>query len=144
MSAAARPDRIADRIGTALARFLGRCRPGLSTAAPRDAQQLLASLRPADVLLVEGDTRFSTAIKTLTQSTWWHAALFVGGRLDTRSAQAEMLQVIEADVVEGVRAVLLSAFAGMNVRICRAVSLTAAESQAVIDTRSGVSGTATI
>jgi hypothetical protein len=39
---------------------------------------LRAVLRPADVLLVEGNTRISTAIKHLTQSTWSHAALYVG------------------------------------------------------------------
>ena len=36
------------------------------------------TLRPGDVLLVEGSSRISTAIKYLTQSTWSHAALFVG------------------------------------------------------------------
>ena len=40
--------------------------------------QLAATLRPGDVLLVEGNTRLSVAIKYLTQSTWSHAALFVG------------------------------------------------------------------
>ncbi len=43
-----------------------------------DPTKLAAVLRPGDVLLVEGDTRVSTAIKYLTQSTWSHAALYVG------------------------------------------------------------------
>jgi len=33
------------------------------------AEQLLASLQPADVLLVEGNRRISSAIKYLSQST---------------------------------------------------------------------------
>ena len=42
---------------------------------------LSAVLQPGDVLLVEGITRVSSAIKYLTQSTWSHAALFVGQHL---------------------------------------------------------------
>lgn len=44
-------------------------------------EQLLANLRPADVLLVEGNTRISTVIKYLTQSNWSHAALYIGNAL---------------------------------------------------------------
>ena len=33
-------------------------------------------LQPGDVLLVEGNTRISVAIKYLTQSTWSHAGSF--------------------------------------------------------------------
>ena len=39
---------------------------------------LRASLQPGDVLLVEGNQRISTAIKYLTQSTWPHAAVYIG------------------------------------------------------------------
>jgi hypothetical protein len=41
-----------------------------------------ATLLPGDVLLVEGDTGTSGVIKCLTQSTWSHAALFVGARAE--------------------------------------------------------------
>ena len=34
--------------------------------------KLMACLQPGDVLLVEGQTRVSVAIKYLTQSTWSH------------------------------------------------------------------------
>lgn len=94
---------------------------------------LAASLQPADVILVEGGSRFSTAIKYLTQSTWSHAALYVGDRLGRRDEQGEALVVIEADVVDGVRAVPLSSFAGLHLRVCRPVSLRDDEARAVID-----------
>jgi hypothetical protein len=41
------------------------------------------------VLLIEGNTRLSVIIKYLTQSTWSHAALYVGDVLGT-SAQANL------------------------------------------------------
>ncbi len=85
------------------------------------------------MILVEGATRFSTAVKYLTQSTWSHAALFVGDRLRLRNDEGEALAVIEADVVEGVRAVPLSVFAGLHVRVCRPLGLHEHEVEQVID-----------
>src|SRR5215475_10715611 len=67
-------------IGRKLARYL---------AAPRDTGRVTTSrpdllantLRKGDVLLVEGTSRFSSAIRYITQSTWSHAALYVGDAL---------------------------------------------------------------
>jgi hypothetical protein len=39
-----------------------------------------SALKPGDIVLVEGNTRLSAIIKFLTQSTWSHAALYVGER----------------------------------------------------------------
>lgn len=130
--AAAHPDHLLDRLGRRLARFLAAPRHVHGTAAPAPAAELAAALQPADVLLVEGHSRFSTGIKYLTQSTWSHAALYVGPALGLHAADGEPLTVIEADVLDGVRAVGLSAFAGEHLRVCRAVSLDAADVQAVI------------
>lgn len=128
------PPRLAQRIGTALARFLAAPRHAHSTSAPSDMARLEACLRPADVILVEGQTRLSTGIKYLTQSTWSHAALYVGERLGARhTAGAAPACVVEADVVEGVRAVGLDSFAGLHLRVCRPVGLTPAETDAVLD-----------
>jgi hypothetical protein len=43
-----------------------------------DSTALRDTLRPGDVLLVEGKGRISGSIKYLTQSTWSHSALYVG------------------------------------------------------------------
>lgn len=88
---------------------------------------LRANLQPCDVLLVEGNTRLSAMIKFLTQSTWSHAALFVGG-----PAGAESPDLIEADAADGVIASPLVKYAHFNTRICRPVGLTAAERMDVI------------
>lgn len=97
--------------------------------APKPAQ-LFAALRLGDVLLVEGHSRVSKAIKYLTQSTWSHAALFVGDQI--AAAGGNSFQVfVEADIVEGVRGVGLDEFAGMHVRICRPIGLSDADAKKV-------------
>lgn len=64
-------------LGGHLARYLAR-EVHIHAAVPATRpERLLATLRPGDVLLVEGNSRVSTAIKYLTQSTWSHAALYV-------------------------------------------------------------------
>jgi len=55
--------------GRKLARFLTKPVWQSSQVATATQEQLAAALRPADVLLVEGNTRVSVAIKYLTQST---------------------------------------------------------------------------
>ncbi len=94
---------------------------------------LSAVLQPGDVLLVEGITRVSSAIKYLTQSTWSHAALFVGQQLHEALGENALPghTLIEADVKDGVRSVPLSAYAGLHTRICRPVGLTSAETRQV-------------
>ena len=79
-----------------------------------------------------GTSRLSTAIKYLTQSTWSHAALYVGDALGATPVDGEGACFIEADVKDGVRAVPLSAFSDLHLRICRPVGLTAEDRKRVI------------
>lgn len=109
-------------IGTRLARYLAKPVHVHGAAPPTSRERLLATLRPADVLLVEGHSRFDTAIKYLTQSTWSHAVLYVGEQLPRTSADQAHL-FVEADVVEGVRSVGVDAFDRYHTRICRLVGL---------------------
>lgn len=120
-------------LGARLARYLARTRHAHSTSAPVNLTDLGDCLRPADVLLVEGNSRISAAIKYLTQSTWSHAALYVGDVLGAVDAQGQPLCFIEADVVQGVRAVSLNEFAGLHCRVCRPVSLRNHEVKKVVD-----------
>jgi Permuted papain-like amidase enzyme, YaeF/YiiX, C92 family len=62
-------------------------------------------------------------IKYLTQSTWSHAAIFVGGIDSDDEPNAATLSIVEADLEHGVIAVPLSKYAGFNTRICRPVAL---------------------
>src|SRR3990167_310649 len=113
-------------IGSALARYLGAPGHTASIGFPTDMVLLAACVRPGDVILVEGTSRVSTAIKYLTQSTWSHAALYIG---PLYAGGPQM--VVEADMRDGVRAVPLSAYAGMHCRICRPASLRFDEVQTV-------------
>lgn len=79
-------------------------------------------LQPGDVLLVEGDRRISVAIKYLTQSTWSHAAIYVGN-VNNESGEAPAV-LIEAEIEEGVVMVPLSKYQHLHTRICRPQNLT--------------------
>lgn len=92
---------------------------------------LARALRPSDVLLVEGNTRVSAVIKYLTQSTWSHAALYVGDALGSTGDEPKVL--IEAEAETGIAAVPLSKFAHFNTRICRPVGLTDEDRKKVVD-----------
>jgi len=118
--------------GRALGRYLSQpiknYRP-LNTSVPG---ALAATLRPGDVLLIEGNTRVSAAIKYLTQSTWSHAALYVG-ESGGAEPDGELRSLIEADIVDGVCAVPLSKYAAFHTRICRPVGLTEEDGRRVVD-----------
>jgi len=118
-----------ESVGRALAGFLSRERHIHGATPPTPPDRLLSCLEPADVLLVEGGSMISTAIKYLTQSTWSHAALYIGTHGEGQLAGSAYF--IEADLVEGVRAVGIEVFAGMPTRICRAVGLRNQERRAV-------------
>lgn len=120
------------RIGAGLGRYLSQVRHSHGTAAPTDPARLMACLRPGDVLLVEGQTRISVAIKYLTQSTWSHAALYVGAASGLVDDQGRPRGFVEADIHEGVRAVGVAEYAGLHCRVCRPVGLDAGEIDALI------------
>ncbi|MBS0420973.1 MAG: lipo-like protein [Proteobacteria bacterium] len=113
-------------LGRRLAHYLNQPIQRYEPFAVVSVDCLSSVLQPADVLLVEGKRRVSTAIKYLTQSTWSHAALFVGDFSRT-GLGLEAPALIEADVEQGVVAVPLSRYAGHNVRVCRPASLTEAD-----------------
>ena len=119
-------------IGKALARYLSSPLRGFKPLAVTDIGALRRSLRPGDVLLVEGNTRISTAIKYLTQSTWSHAALYVGIIPGVAGDENDPKVLIEADLVEGVWAVPLSTYSGFHTRICRPVGLSEQEVRQVV------------
>ena len=70
-----------ERIGRWLAHYLSHPRRVGDPVATFRPELLTSTLQKGDVLLVEGTSRFSVAIKFLTQSTWSHATLFVGDAL---------------------------------------------------------------
>ena len=104
-------------IGDGLARFLSKPTAYYKTFSVFSQDQLQANLRPGDLLLVEGDSRISSAIKYLTQSTWSHVCIYIG-------EQPGLQPILEADLIEGVITVPINKYDGFNLRICRPVGLT--------------------
>lgn len=119
-------------LGRRLADFLSKPRATEMQFGTSRFELLAATLRKGDVLLVEGSSRFSTAIKYLTQSSWSHAALYVGDALADSYPQLGSQALVEADVGDGVRAIALTEYRGLHTRICRPVSLTDAEIDRVV------------
>jgi hypothetical protein len=98
--------------------------------APNDSTALHDTLRPGDVLLVEGKGRISGGIKYLTQSTWSHSALYVGP-ITGAATDGEPHVLIEANIDEGVVSAPLSKYLHCQTRICRPVGLSEADCEKV-------------
>ena len=122
-----------DWIGHRLTRSLQREQPAEGPTVPSDPVVLRRALRPGDVILVAGGSKFSAAIKYLTQSTWSHAALYIGDALDPKTSQMDPHMLIEVDVGEGCIAVPLSKYEQYHTRICRPVGLTQDDRDDVIE-----------
>jgi len=122
---------VMDRIGQMLARYLERPVSGYEPFTPSDPNALAASLRPGDVLLVEGNSHVSGIIKYLTQSTWSHAALYVGPLDGRTTADGEPHTLMEAELGIGVDSAPLSKYSRFHTRVCRPVGLTADDCEKV-------------
>ncbi|MCX8073339.1 MAG: YiiX/YebB-like N1pC/P60 family cysteine hydrolase [Candidatus Binatia bacterium] len=96
---------------------------------PNDLAALRSQLRPGDVILVEGDQRISQVIRYLTQSSWSHAALYIGDEL--RRFRPELVPelrqrfgsdasylLVEA-LEDGVVCNPVTKYARHNIRVCR-------------------------
>lgn len=126
-------DQVTESAGRGLARFLTKPVRQSTQVAMISQEKLAAALQPGDVLLVEGNTRISVAIKYLTQSTWSHAALYIGDALPSGIPWQLPQVLVEADLQEGVRAVALASYAQMHTRICRPVGLNEEDRKRVVD-----------
>lgn len=126
---------VADRfelwLGRRLAAYLNRPLARYRTFSVHSCSTLERFLRPGDVLLVEGELRVSAIIKYLTQSTWSHAALYVGDALPTPPGGCGGM-LVEADIEHGVIAVPVGKYDRHNTRICRPVGLAAADRRKVV------------
>ncbi len=123
---------MAHKICRRLARYLDQPTGKYVTFSVTPTRKLCANLRPGDVLLVEGDARISVVVKYLTQSTWSHAAFYVGDALGQPADGSEPKVLIEADLTRGVIAVPISKYRTFNTRICRPVGLSDEDRRKVV------------
>lgn len=103
---------------------------------PCDFNRIKYELRQGDVLLFEGRSRVSNMVRTVTQSPWTHAALYIGSLHDIedhelRKKVAVNLKkrenvrlVIESELGKGVIATPLSNYRHHHIRICRPIGIT--------------------
>ena len=119
-------DNLKTRIGKKIASYLEAPKPHYVPFAITSTDMLCSTLRPGDIVLVEGNTRVATAIKYLTHSTWSHSAFYVGDHHPDG-------ELIEAHLEYGVIRVPLAKYDDLNTRICRPVSLSDDEIGQLID-----------
>lgn len=129
-------NRVNRAVGGKLASFLSKALPGYRRVDTVSVAQMAAVLEKGDIVLVEGNTRISSAIKYLTQSSWSHAALFTGSKGDAADAK----NLLEADLQDGVRLVAIDHYDGFNLRICRPVNLSDADTDKLVDFAKGKLG----
>ncbi len=112
---------------------------------PNDLTALERHIRKGDVVLVEGNERISECIKYLTQSSWSHAALYVGDEPLKRDPDLRRRLIeefgehdahhllVEALVERGVVLTPLSRYAEFNIRLCRPYGLKPADLGVVLE-----------
>jgi hypothetical protein len=111
---------------------------------PNDLAELKRQIGKGDVILVEGNERISEVIKYLTQSSWSHAALYVGDEAIKRDPELRLklaqeygeeanYMVAEALVESGVVLTPLAKYRDFNIRLCRPYRLSESDLKLVID-----------
>lgn len=135
--------RLRDKIWNAITDWLTREAPQ-EDLPPSDFDRLRYEIRFCDVLLIEGRSRVSAIIQSLTLSPWTHAALYIG-RLhaiddpDLRKliqkhypAEPDEQLIVEALLGKGTIVAPLSKYRNEHVRLCRPTGISRKDAQAVI------------
>lgn len=119
-----------------MARKLSSQVSGYVPYTPSDLAIMRSVLQPGDILLVEGNRKVSSIIKYLTQSTWSHAAIFVGDAVSVpvniKDDDRDRPCLIEVNLGEGCVSAPLSKYETYNTRICRPIGLSDEDREAVI------------
>lgn len=119
--------------------------PAASEIMPYDFNRIKYEIKPGDVLLIEGRSRVSSVIRTLTQSSWTHAVLYIGRLVDYEDTSIQdIIRANFSDSKENTRLVIedlldrgtvitpLTAYRDHHIRICRPIGITPADLQLVI------------
>lgn len=107
-------------------------------------RRLSFEVEPGDVVLVEGRSRVSQVIKTVTQSNWTHSAIYIGRLVDISDLElretiagrydgdpTEQL-MIESLLGEGTIVAPIDKYRGEHLRICRPIGLSNEDQMRVI------------
>src|SRR5258707_3208640 len=110
---------VLDTVGQWIAGYLQKEVPGYEPFTPSDPEHLRGIIQPGDVMLVEGNNRISGIIKYLTQSTWSHAALYVGAIDGATEPDGEPHVLIVANIRQGGTSPPLSKYFPYVIGTCR-------------------------
>jgi hypothetical protein len=114
-------------------------------------EKLYKTIRPGDVVLVEGKSEMSRLIRLFSGSRWSHCALYVGNTLNNPPGTAQPALVekygedarhllVEAFSGQGVIAAPLKKYEHHNIRICRPFGILEKDLSQVIDQVTGKLG----
>lgn len=109
--------------------------PYISHAVP-DPHAFHNTLKPCDIILMEGDLRYSQIIKYVTQSQWTHCGIYIGDAYEPYEAydlKGDHKSVIEVLLSDGTVVSPLKSFYGFNTRILRPVGLTAQDKKYIVN-----------
>ena len=114
-------------IGTQLAKFLTKEHIQDDAYYRISIDDIKSILKPGDVVLVEGQSRVSSAIQFITNSNWSHAAVFIG--------KTDFFNhcLIEVKAVDGCTYTDINTYMHHNLRVCRPVFLDKRKRKTLID-----------
>lgn len=110
-----------------------------------DFSRLKYEIRPGDVILIEGRSRISRVIRTITQSPWTHSALYIGRLIDFEDEETRAFirkhintkdntrLIIEDMIDQGTIVAPLNEYSNHHIRICRPIGITPSDMHLVID-----------
>ena len=124
---------IFDKLNKLIVEWLQKPIKEYENRSPFNLRDLESVMQPGDILLVDGNQRVSSAIKYLTQSTWSHAAFYLGKNNKFSEKFGTDAILIESDLKDGVITVPLSKYEKFNTRICRPAGLSDFEKEKVIE-----------
>lgn len=108
-------------------------------------RKLCFEIEPGDVVLVEGRTRVSQIIKTVTQSSWTHSAIYIGRLVDIADPDLRTLLaqhydgdwtdqlIVESLLGHGTIIRALGEYEGEHLRICRPIGLSSDDQRRVTE-----------
>lgn len=109
-----------------------------------DFERIRYELRPCDVLLIEGRSRISDIIRTITQSSWSHAALYVGRIHDIEDLKmrdlilkhyngaADTQLIVEGIMGKGAIVNDIAVYNKDHIRVCRPRGISRQDAQSVM------------
>lgn len=124
--------------------YLTKEGPGDSDYPVCDFDRIRYEVRPGDILLVEGQTRVSTVVRTITQSTWSHAMLYLGRLHDIEDPSMRLYVAGLADCAPDTQLLLESVlgkgtvitpmdyYSSFHIRICRPRGISRTDAQKVL------------